>query len=229
LLLQGSGEVVRTENNKIRSSMAGAALHQPGAEPVLPASKARGFSLVELLIVMAVLLIVGAIATPTIATTMDAYRMRGTLSGITSLTQRCRLLALKKNSTAHMFVTTSNGSVVMYCKELTDASAMNSADPQMQLPVQFSIPGLPTGGPTQLTANAMWGSSGSTFSANSDPYFNSRGLPCNAVNIGSPCTSVTGYVYYFKYTRNGAHWTALSVSPASRIQNWFWNGTSWGN
>jgi len=41
--------------------------------------------------------------------------------------------------------------------------------------------------------------------------------------------SVVIQVYYFKYTRNGAHWTALSVSPASRIQNWFWNGTSWGN
>jgi prepilin-type N-terminal cleavage/methylation domain-containing protein len=209
--------------------MAGLASHQLETEPVPAHSKARGFSLVELLVVVAILLIIGAIATPTIATTMDAYRLRGTLTSIDGFTQRCRLLALKKNSTAHMFVTTSNGRVVMYCKELTDTSAMNSADPQIQMPVQFSAPGLPTGGPTQLTASGMWGSSGSTFNVDTDPYFNSRGLPCNSVNIGSPCTSVTGYVYYFKYTRGAVRWAALSVSPASRIQNWFWNGTSWGN
>lgn len=221
---------MRTEENKSQGSKAGSVISQSEVEPVRSASRAQGFSLVELLVVMAVLLIVGAIATPTIATTMDAYRMRGTLTNISGLTQRCRLLALKKNSTSHMFVTTNNGSVVMYCKEINDpTTTLADSDPQIQLPDQFSIPGLPTGGATQLTASLMWGSSGSTFSVDSDPYFNSRGLPCSAVNVGSPCTSVTGYVYYFKYTRGTARWAALSVSPASRIQNWFWNGSGWGN
>jgi prepilin-type N-terminal cleavage/methylation domain-containing protein len=64
----------------------------------------RGFSLIELLVVMAVLLIVGAIAAPTVATTIDAYRLRGTLTSVSGLAQRCRLLALKKNSTSHMVV-----------------------------------------------------------------------------------------------------------------------------
>lgn len=220
---------MRREANKTRRSKGWVVIWQGNAPLVGVSSQPRGFSLVELLVVMAVLLIVGAIATPTIATTMDAYRLRGNLSSISGLTQRCRLLALKKNSTSHLFVTTSNGSVVMYCKEISDTSARNSSDPQIQLPVQFSIPGLPTGGPSQLTANLMWGSAGSTFNADSDPYFNSRGLPCNAVSSGSPCTSVTGYVYYFKYTSGTARWAALSVSPASRVQSWFWNGAGWGN
>lgn len=193
------------------------------------AGRVAGFSLIELLIVMAVMLVVAAIAMPTVANTLDAYRLRGSLSEVTNLTQRCRLLALKKNDTARLFMTTSNGNVVLYCKETTDASALNSKDPQLQLTPQFSIPGLPTGGPTQLTANGMWGSSGSTFRTDLDPYFNSRGLPCDAVGVGSACSTITGYVYYFKYTRGKPRWAAVSVSPASRIQNWYWTGTSWGN
>ena len=189
----------------------------------------RGFSLIELLVVMAVLLIVGAIAAPTVATTIDAYRLRGTLTSVSGLAQRCRLLALKKNSTSHMVVTTNGGVVVMYCKEINDTSSLSASDPQIELSTQFSTPGLPTGGATQLDANTMWGSSGSTFNENSDPYFNSRGLPCNAVSVGTACTTVTGYVYYLKYTRGSPRWAALSISPASRIQSWFWNGSSWGN
>lgn len=219
---------MRTERNKTQEFEAVG--RRSSTEPGLRGRHAHGFSLVELLVVMAVLLIVGAIAMPTVATTMDAYRLRGSLTNISGLTQRCRLLALKKNSTSHLFVDTSTGSVILYCKEINDPTTSRTvSDPQVQLPTQFSAPGLPTGGPTQLTASLMWGSSGSTFNVDSDPYFNSRGLPCNAVSAGSPCTSVTGYVYYFKYTGTKVRWTAISISPASRLQSWFWNGGSWGN
>ena len=62
---------MRTEENKSQGSKAGSVISQSEVEPVRSASRAQGFSLVELLVVMAVLLIVGAIATPTIATTMS--------------------------------------------------------------------------------------------------------------------------------------------------------------
>jgi prepilin-type N-terminal cleavage/methylation domain-containing protein len=58
LLLQGSGEVVHTEKNKSQGSKAGSVIPQGDAELVLSASTTQGFSLVELLVVMAVLLIV---------------------------------------------------------------------------------------------------------------------------------------------------------------------------
>jgi hypothetical protein len=178
---------------------------------------------------MAVLLIVAAFAIPQMMTTIDAYRVRGTMSSIAGLTQRCRLLALKKNTTADMAFTTSGGNVLMYCKVITDTSALSSSDPQVTLPKQFSTPGTPTGGPTLLTPSFMWGSSGSSLRTNLPPYFNSRGLPCDSVAVGTACTSIYGYVYYFKYTTKNTRWAAMSVSPASRVQNWYWNGQGWGN
>jgi len=193
-------------------------------------TSSRGFSLVELLVVIAVCLIVMAFATPITLNTMDAYKLRWGLTNATGLVQRCRLEALKKNTSEHIFVTTSGNQVILYCKAITDTTlTVQQTDPQVLLPSQFSIPGLPTGGPTQLTATVMWGSSGSSFTANSDPYFNSRGLPCAAVTVGSACTNITGNVYYLKYTSRTARWTALSISPAGRIQNWYWDGGGWEN
>ena len=184
----------------------------------------RGFSLIELLVVMAVMLILAAFTTPITLNTMDSYKLRGNLSSVSGLAQRCRVLALQKNTTSHLYFQTISGAVTIYCK--TDTTALQASDPQLTLDTKFSIGATPT---NTLNASTMWGSSGSTFSVNSDPYFNSRGLPCSAPSAGAACSTINGYVYYLKYNSRTTRWAAMSVSPASRMQNWFWNGSSWGN
>jgi len=187
----------------------------------------RGFSLIELLVVMAVMLIIAAIATPITLNTMDAYKLRGSMAGVSGLAQRCRLLALQKNTTSHLYFQTINGAVTMFCKANNDPTqSLLQSDPQLSLDTRFSIGGTPA---SALSASTMWGSSGSTFSANSDPYFNSRGLPCSAPSAGAACSTINGYVYYFKYSTHTTRWAAMSISPAARMQNWFWNASSWGN
>jgi len=184
----------------------------------------RGFSLVELLVVIAVMMILAAFATPITLNTMDAYKLRGSMSSVSGLAQRCRVLALQKNTTSHLYFQTSGGAVTIFCK--TDTTALKPSDPQLTLDTRFSIGATPA---TTLNATTMWGSSGSTFSANSDPYFNSRGLPCSAPSAGAACSTINGYVYYLKYSSRTTRWAAVSVSPAARMQNWFLNGSSWGN
>jgi prepilin-type N-terminal cleavage/methylation domain-containing protein len=190
-----------------------------------------GFSLIELLVVMAVMLVVAAFAVPSLTNTMDAYRVRSAMNDISGLTQRCRVQSLRKNTSERMYVKTTGGMVQLFCQDIaTGTGVVQSTDPQISLLKQFSIPGTPTGGPTQLTGTTMWGSANAAFAVDSDPYFSSRGLPCAAVGVGTACSTITGYVYYVKYTtRNSARWAALSISPAGRVQNWFWNGTGWGN
>ena len=188
------------------------------------AMSSRGFSLVELLVVIAVCLIVMAFATPITLNTMDAYKLRWGLTNATGLVQRCRLEALKKNTSEHIFVTTSGNQVILYYKAITDpVLTVQQSDPQVLLPSQFSIPGLPTGGPTQLTATVMWGSSGSSFSANSDPYFNSRGLPVDS--------SGNLYGNSALYITDGTtvYGTTVSLTPLIRL---WWsraNAAKWVN
>jgi len=196
-----------------------------------------GFSLVELMVVMAIILVVSAFAIPTLTTTMDGIRLRGTLGSASNVAQRCRMQAIKRNVYQRLHFTTVGNQVVLFVTDGTDAAASPAAagkslSSQLWLGNQFSIPGAPAGGgaPPALTSTLMWGTSTVFLNVNTDPYFNSRGLPCLPPLGGGLCSSNGGFVYYYRY-RNAGHtrWAATSISPAGRIESWIWNGTAWGN
>ena len=185
-----------------------------------------GFSLVELMVVMAIALVVSAFAIPTLTTTMDGIRLRAALGSASNIAQRCRMQAVKRNSPQRLHFSTVGASVALY---VTDSDPQLWA--QYWLSSQFSIPGAPAGAgaPPVLTNTQMWGTSTVNVNVNTDPYFNSRGIPCQPV-VGAGCTNNGGFVYYYRY-RNAGHtrWAATSISPAGRIEGWIWNGTSWDN
>jgi len=196
-------------------------------------TSSSGFSLLELLAVLAITLVVSAFAIPTIVTTVDAFRIRGALGSTASITQRCRTQAIKKDSSQRLHFAVVGGRVALFVTDSNDAAVAplttdKKLSAQLWLQTQFSIPGAPVG-PTLLTGTSMW----NTIlipNVNVDPYFNSRGLPCLPDPITGVCNPTTGFVYYLKYTGpGGAKWSASSISPAGRIQSWYWNGTSWGN
>jgi prepilin-type N-terminal cleavage/methylation domain-containing protein len=195
-----------------------------------------GFTLIELLVVLAIALVVAAFAVPTMVTTLDAFRMRGAMGSASGISQRCRTVAIKKDLSQRLHFATVGGRVVLFVTDSADAAvAPLPADKQLSaqvwLPGQFSIPGAPAGvgAPTLLTGTIMWGTV-LVPNVNVDPYFNSRGLPCLPDPITGVCNATTGFVYYFKYTGSGSSkWTATSISPAGRIESWFWNGVGWGN
>src|SRR5258708_9412207 len=66
-------------------------------ECVRPKYKETGFSLVEVIVVMAVILIIVAISIPTIKQTIDNYRLDASGHGVASLLQQTRIQALKTN------------------------------------------------------------------------------------------------------------------------------------
>lgn len=200
------------------------------------AQKASGFTLIELLVVVAIAVVVAAFAVPNIVSTLDAVKLRGNMTSNANLVQRARTQAIRKNVTQRIHFTTVNNDAVVFVTDSTDANVKPvPTDPllggQVWFPMEFKLwPGLPAG-PTALTGQIMWGSALAPNVA-VDPYFNSRGLPCLPDPVTGVCNPTTGFVYYFKYRHGGAgpvRWAATSVSPAGRIESWFWNGNAWGN
>jgi len=195
-----------------------------------------GFSLIELLVVVAAVLIISAFAIPTLTTTMDAIRVRGALGSASNIAQRCRIQAIKRNVYQRLHFNTVGSQVALFVTDGTDgaaspAAAGNSLSTQVWFPSEIAIPGTPTGAgaPPQLTTLQMWGTAGLNVNVNTDPYFNSRGLPC-LPGAGTLCTPSGGFVYYYRYQSAGrTKWAATSISQAGRIESWIWNGNSWGN
>jgi Tfp pilus assembly protein FimT len=193
-----------------------------------------GFSLVELMIVIAIIICVSVVSLPTMLHVVADVRTRSTMASLSGIVQECRSYAIKTNKIMTVHFTTQGGQSVAYIQDAAapTASLANAEKGKVAyLGTGVTKVTTPTG-PSPLTATQMWQSSTLTPNTN-EISFNSRGLPCyyNTSNTPATCDLNLGFVYYFTYQppygANG--WTALSVSPAGRIKNWMWSGSKWGN
>jgi prepilin-type N-terminal cleavage/methylation domain-containing protein len=187
-------------------------------------SASRGFSLPEVLMSVAIVMVLSTIAIANIATVVSISRIRAGISSMSGLLQNCRMLAVKKNKTltAHM-TPAGSGTLMGYVKDATDSSPLNSTDSQVrwEAPVVRVTTPTGTGAPPVITTTVL-GFTPQTGNIS----FNSRGLPC--AYASGVCTN-HGFLYYFKDTsRQGSKgWAALSVSPAGKIKKWYWIGAAW--
>lgn len=182
----------------------------------------KGYSLVELMMVLVISIITAAVAIPTTANTIANMNLRGAAASFASLAQQGRLAAVQKNSTYTLKFDThsayldlnANGSwdsgepLASFGGTVTQTSAPSGSNP-------YRLDG--TGGPLGWTASA------------GNLSFNPRGLPCDSAS--TPCATNVNYVFYFKDSRafGASGWAAVSISAAGRIQAWFWNGAAWIN
>lgn len=187
-----------------------------------------GFSLVELMMVVAILLVISAFAAPYMVNVIANIRLRGGMTSLAGVFQDCRSNSIKQNRLMSTHFTVLAHGPVAYVKDATVSSpTLATSDPQAELgaPVTqvSSLTGV-TGAPTALDSTTL------LFTPQTgDPTFNPRGLPCNY--SGGTCTTGVGFVYYFTDSRplgkNG--WAAVTISPAGRVKVWMWNGSSWGS
>jgi prepilin-type N-terminal cleavage/methylation domain-containing protein len=198
---------------------------------------AAGFSLIELLIVIAMLLCLIAISLPSVMHSVAALRCRLTMTGLSGVVQQSRSYAIKNNKNMSVHFATSGGQTIAYLEDPSLPPALASAveSKEIALGQGVKLVAKPTGtnAPPELTGTFMWGEDETPSTG--DMSFNSRGLPCywNTTTLkcdaGTDASGNEGYVYYFTYQppvgENG--WSALSVSPAGRIKIWTASGNTW--
>jgi prepilin-type N-terminal cleavage/methylation domain-containing protein len=187
--------------------------------------KDRGFSLIELSVVVFIGLVITVLAMPNMLLVIANTRLRGNISTLSGIYQNNRMMAIKNNRTmTTRFVTTTSG-ISAYVKLATDTTDMTRTDTQVQMqrPIARYTSAQSNGGPNDLSSTTL----GFT-PATTDVSFNTRGLPC-AYSSGT-CPN-SGFIVYFKDTRRTGRqgWAAVSISPAGRIKKWFFNGTAWAD
>jgi len=183
----------------------------------------RGVSVIELTVVAAMGIALFVQAVPNMMNAIGNARLRGAATSLSGIMQQSRIVAIKVNRSQTLRFSYENGGPYAYSKDATSASTnMSNMDAQVQLGSPILQSSTPTGSVPALDDTTL----GFTPLTYPDVVsFNAQGIPCKYVS-GS-CT-ISGFIYYFNDPhRNG--WTAVSISPAGRIKQWFWNGSVWGN
>lgn len=183
-----------------------------------------GFSLIELMVVMMIIMVVSAIAVPTIMNTVADVRLRSSAGTLQGQIQQLRMRAVRDNKPYSARMTTQAGTILIYIDTDGDG-AYDANEPQVGLSRDVTVassgnPSMPSG-----TLNTSGWVNGTTSTA---MWMNARGLPCDT-SVNAACNTNKGYIFYLSQQRTTSTtaWAAVSVTPAGRIKTWHWTGSVW--
>jgi prepilin-type N-terminal cleavage/methylation domain-containing protein len=198
-----------------------------------PQGRARGFSLIELVIVVFIVLVLAAIVIPNVLLAVTNLKLRSSASDLAGLMQQARTLAAKKNAAYAILYGTRNGAQIAYV-DLNGNGAFDVGEPL----VEFSgtttpAGGAPSGSGGQPTPYVLAGDTGAgSYDNTSTLGYTGRGLPCNYDSTTVPATCSTPpakyFVYYLTDTRTGQPgWAGVVVTKSGRCKIVMWNGAAW--
>jgi prepilin-type N-terminal cleavage/methylation domain-containing protein len=196
--------------------------------------RGRGFSLVELLIVIAMIMILAAISVPRLLNSISDINLRYAATNISGLLQSARISAVRKNSFYTVQPTTLSTGGTGYYVHVQGGSYV-TGDPVLPLGSQTTAYiGTGSGAPNESTFTSGTSSTGLSFAPNSAsdaPSFNARGLPCIGVPATGACPLVPGQGFVIFLSKSSAignvSWASVAVTPSGHIQ--IWTSDSAGN
>jgi type II secretory pathway pseudopilin PulG len=192
---------------------------------------AGGFSLLELLIVVAIVIIIAATAIPSFLTAYYNTRLKSAVSDVSGFMQTARIRAARQNATYTIQYRPTGATEEAYL-DLNNNQQWDLGEPELTFaPSVTPAAGAPTGAGGTPTPYVLVGdTAGVTYDNATTLGYSTRGLPCAYVPVGGICnTPAAGYfVYYFKDRRTtNTGWGAVVVTRAGRTKTVVWNGTSW--
>ncbi|HEX4784477.1 MAG TPA: GspH/FimT family pseudopilin [Candidatus Sulfotelmatobacter sp.] len=186
--------------------------------------KTQGFTLFELMIVLSVTLILGAISVPAMMASFNDIKLRYTASNLSGLLQSARIQAVRKNTFYSVQAGVQAGSNIYYIDKPTAAYA--AGDTLLPIDPAVTI----TQGSTTTAPNAAAFIAGLNFTvdpAADPPSFSARGLPC--IGTLTACNPVAGQGFVMFMSRAGLAgnipWLAVVVNPSAHIQIWSCDST----
>src|ERR1700746_2914215 len=183
-----------------------------------------GFSMLELMIVVSIVLVLTAIAVYNVQPAIRAVRLHGAASDYADLLQNARVRAVKDDK-YYAILTNPGANPPIAFVDINGNGAYDLGEPMMEFrsnttPAQFSSgPSLANLESQFLPQNGI----GSLVTTAAGPTFGPRGLPCTptpAVNGSTTCPYITPTSFVTFLQDSQGTWAAVTVTPAARIRVW---------
>jgi len=176
------------------------------------AKNSRGFSMVELVVAVAIMLVIMAIAVPNFLRAMNTYRLGSTAIDVANMLQRARYEAIRQNATLGISCRAiPQGNTVAVYIDLNNDNNLDPNEPRVLLPTDIQFVGAPPApGPASM---------GPAYAAAQPPAgsitFDARG----AVIPGAGGAVV--YVVYMAYPQDASYgYRAITVTPSGKTKVW---------
>lgn len=203
-----------------------------------PPPGVRGYSLVELLVAVGIMMVVAGITTVSVQRTMHAIRMHGTETDYANLLQNARIRAVKDDRYYAVLTDSSVYPPIAYV-DINGSGTYDVGEPMMAFrdntnPASFASGPSPSNLKMQFLPPTPSGQA-SLAAGGGPPTFGSRGLPCTPIvgvsgsttcpYLTPPNFTPTSFITFIQDNEGG--WGAVTVTPAGRIREWTYNNNSW--
>jgi len=194
----------------------------PGARAT---GSASGFSLIELTIVSAIMLVVGVIAIPMLKNGLQSFEAASDARAIASQIAMAHMRSAAEFTQARVNISTSAGTYkVEICTPVSGSTCQGTGANAPTWTVDGG-----SGGVHYLSTYSSFGYGGLTTSAVSGATigqttlftFNSRGIPINPANGAAVGTDAI-----YLNNGNGVYY-AVTVTASGRVAVWQYTGSSW--
>jgi prepilin-type N-terminal cleavage/methylation domain-containing protein len=195
-----------------------------------------GFTLAEMVIVVAIVFILASIAVPNMMNYVHAARLRGAGSDLSGVLQLARIRAVQDDRYYATYIIAGPPREAYVDLTSNGGTGVVVGDPLIEIPSEVTpVAAANAPNTTNLQGQFLPAGSGLTVkdggTAGTPVIFSTRGLPCTtqAATGGTVCDSAllaTAFWVFFQDTSSGM-WEAVTVSPSGRIQKWQYGESVW--
>ncbi|HET9180780.1 MAG TPA: type II secretion system protein [Candidatus Angelobacter sp.] len=189
-----------------------------------------GFSLTELVVVVAIIMLVSGLSLPSLSRILDNAKLNAAAQQVASIYQQGRIRATQDNNYYLVPVLANGIQGSQVCLDLNGDGACSPTEPQAQISAVMDLSNAVV--PAGLDATALGFTTDLSDAPSAVNYsqqgiaesalaWNALGLPCLRPSSTSPCSGPAGWVQYLQL-RSGDDvlYAAVTVSPTGNVRIW---------